>query len=159
LAWFYQKQETKSNYQHSSSQHTDYVFWSMSFIRIGVQFNNKKISRYDIAEIVLKLALNTNQSINHLSEPLATRKDIESLYKLGHWFWTNIVNISLYIISFWYEKDNWINIVADIHVQKQWKKQCDKKKKKMSTINCLHYLSKNIGQNFKFSYIFINHCK
>ena len=33
------------------------------------------------------------------------------------------------------------------------------KKKKMSTINCLHYLSKNIGQNFKFSYIFINHCK
>ena len=56
----------------------------MSFIRIGVQFNNKKNSRYDIAEIVLKLALNTNQSINHLSEPLATRKDIESLYKLGH---------------------------------------------------------------------------
>jgi hypothetical protein len=64
FVWFYQKQETKSNYQHSSSQHTDYVFWSMSFIRIGVQFNNKKFSRYDIAEIVLKLALNTNQSIN-----------------------------------------------------------------------------------------------
>jgi hypothetical protein len=74
-----------TNYWKHVLNFIKYVLYFISKDLIGVQFNNKMCSCHDIAEIWLKLALNTNQSINQSINLLWFNQELyfSSLFSLG----------------------------------------------------------------------------